>query len=177
MKKILFTIVGACIIFILSYFVVQIFQKAEEQQLVKENREEIPIVVLQDMTGKEFSTQNIPIKDFTLFIFFNPDCHFCQLKAEEMQKKANEFNKFNIYFISTTTEKEIQNFSEKYNLNKTENINFLHDGFNTFSTTVGANTVPFLMLYSDNRLIKTYKGSVKLDLVLEDAKKYRKTGS
>lgn len=177
-KKLIYAGFALILVLALGYLAVQIFTKSAEQKAVKENREQIPAVILQDMTGKDFPTTNIPNKDFTLIIIFNPDCHFCQLEAEEMQEKVNDFIDFNVYFISTATPKEIQNFSEIYQINQISNIKFLHDDMDSFNAAVGANTVPFMMLYNNNhQLIKTYRGSVKLDLILQDAKEYRETSS
>lgn len=175
-RKILLSIIATIVISALLYFGVNILQKAEKQNVIKQNREQIPALALEDVKGNIFNTKDINNKNLVLFIVFNPDCHFCQLEAEEMQEKITRFKGFNIYFVSVAPKKEIQNFAKLYGLENIHNITFLQDGSDNFATTVGANTVPFIMLYNkQHQLIKTYKGSIKLDVILKDAEQYRET--
>lgn len=177
-KKTLLAVLGSIVIVVLVFLGIQIYQKAEEQKIVKKNREKIPALVLENITEGTFFTKNIDKERNTLFIVFNPDCHFCQLEATEMQEKAMDFKDFNVYFVSTAPKEEIQKFAKIYGFNNSNNITFLYDHTDSFATAVGAHTVPFMMLYdAQHQLIKAYKGSVKLDLILEDAEKNRKNGS
>ncbi|MXV37706.1 redoxin domain-containing protein [Flavobacteriaceae bacterium Ap0902] len=172
-KKIIGLSLVTLLIAVFSFIVIKIFLKKEENRIIKETRITIPDFSLKDTFGNLFNNIDIPKNDFTLFIVFNPDCHFCQLEAEEMRQKSPEFKEFNIYFVSSAPIDEIKVFSENYNLNRLTNIKFLYDDTNSFSTTVGATTVPFMMLYDKNhQLIKIYQGSIKLDVILNDAKEY-----
>lgn len=177
-RKLLLGAFALSLTLILGSLAVKITQKWQEKKTIQETRQLIPALSLADMQGNSVSLKKLVEQQPGLFILFNPDCHFCQMEAEEMQEKAQEFSRIEVCFISTAPRKEIKDFAAVYALDHLKNIRFLQDSTDALATAVGANTVPFMLLYDkDQRLINTYQGSIKLDLILKDAKEHSKTGS
>ncbi len=172
-KKLLLIFVVLTIVILLGYFATQIFTKAREQDQFKNNRMYFPLFIVKDLNENEKNVKTLKDKEFILLIIFNPNCHYCQLEAEEIQIKKDQLQNFAIYFVSDAPKTEIDEFANSYHLNSVNNIVFLHDKKDKLSDYVGATGVPFMLLYNSNRkLIKTYKGSIKLDAIIKDAEKY-----
>jgi hypothetical protein len=74
-----------------------------------------------------------------------------------------------VQFILVSTEpiETIKLFSEQYNLNNQQNIAFLYDNSDIFSSRFDANSIPYLIIYDQNqKLIKKNKGQLNAKGIL-----------
>lgn len=70
-------------------------------------------------------------------------------------------------FVSTEPINAIKQFSKQYSLHNKQNITFLYDNLDIFSSRFDANSIPYVLIYNQNqKLIKKHKGQLNAKGIL-----------
>jgi thiol-disulfide isomerase/thioredoxin len=117
------------------------------------------------LNSTSHTTSNI--KNNAVFIFFfNSSCDYCQSEAKLLNENREAFKSVTVYLFSTEPLENIQAFKEKY---LPDNDDFIVGKVDVraSSEVFGLKSFPYTLIYDkDNRLVKTYKGIVKLEALL-----------
>jgi thiol-disulfide isomerase/thioredoxin len=117
------------------------------------------------LNSTSHTTSNI--KNNAVFIFFfNSSCDYCQSEAKLLNENPEAFKIVTVYLFSTEPLENIQAFKEKY---LPDNDDFIVGKVDVraSSEVFGLKSFPYTLIYDkDNRLVKTYKGIVKLEALL-----------
>lgn len=105
-----------------------------------------------DSTG-QINTDNITSYPIVLF-YFSPNCPYCRAQTETIVKNIQSLKQIQFYFFSNFPLTPIRNFSEKYQLNKFENIVVGQDYENFFGDHFKTPGVPYMAVYGKNKLLK-----------------------
>jgi thiol-disulfide isomerase/thioredoxin len=130
----------------------------------------LPEINLSSLNGKfEINSSNKPL----MIMFFKPDCHHCEYEFEVMNKRIDQLDYINIYFV-TTDKKYIQDsvFSKWNNLANKNNVVFAYIDENEFKEKIGINITPVFLFYSSAGVLEDkILGETKFDRILGSVKK------
>lgn len=167
MKKAIKAIVIVCILGIVSFLSYKVAIGTQEKNEIAEQLETIPEFEFLTLEQQPFTKADLKPNLNTIFIYFNSQCDFCQHEAQSISNNLDSFKNVQIIFISTESIDTIKKFSEQYNLNNQQNITFLNDNLNTFSSRFDANSIPYLLIYdNEQKLIKKHKGQLNAKGIL-----------
>ncbi|PIB33049.1 hypothetical protein BFP78_01955 [Gaetbulibacter sp. 5U11] len=166
-KKTILIIVAVTVLGLLSFLGYNVISKTKEKNQIAKQLETVPEFEFLTLDQKPFTKANLKTNLNTIFIYFNSQCDFCQHEAQSISDNLDSFKNVQIIFISTESIDTIKKFSEQYNLNNQQNITFLNDNLNTFSSRFDANNIPYLLIYDQNqKLIKKHKGQLNAKGIL-----------
>lgn len=153
---------------LLSYLGYNVIIKAKEKNEIAKQIQTIPEFEFLTLKQQPFTKANLKLSQNTIFIYFNSACDFCQHEAQSISDNLESFKNVQFIFVSTEPITTIRQFSEQYNLNNKQNITFLYDNLNTFSSRFGAASIPFILIYdSEQKLIKKHKGQLNAKGILK----------
>lgn len=167
MKKAIKVIVIVCVLGIVSFLSYKVVTGTQEKNEIAKQLQTIPEFEFLTIEQQPFTKTNLKPNLNTIFIYFNSECDFCQHEAQSISDNLESFKDVQFIFISTEPITTIRQFSEQYNLNNKQNITFLYDNLNTFSSRFGAAFIPFILIYNnEQRLIKKHKGQLNAKGIL-----------
>ena len=167
-KKIILFICVVSILSLLSYLGSSIVRKTKEKNIIEQQLQVIPKFELLTLDEKVFNNSSLKPNLYTIFIYFNSECDFCQHEAQSISDNLNEFIDVQFIFVSTESIADIQQFSEQYALTDKENITFLHDKKTIFSTQFDATSIPYILIYDKNqKLLEKRKGQLNASGILK----------
>ncbi|SFF46752.1 peroxiredoxin family protein [Thermoflexibacter ruber] len=141
-------------------------KKAEEKAQAKEKIQTMPDFEFLALDSTVFSVADLAGRK-TILVYFNSTCEHCQYEASEISKQIDKFSNVNLLFVSEQNLAEIRTFSERYSLDKQENIKFLKAPDNGFYKVFGSNPIPSIFIYNTKKqLVKNYKGETKVELLM-----------
>lgn len=159
-KTILFIVIIG-VLGLLCYLVYGVILKAKEKNKIAKQLELIPEFEILTLQQQSFTKDNLKPNTNTIFIYFNSECEFCQHEAQSIASNLDKFKNVQFIFVSTESNTTIQQFSEQYNLNNQQNITFLYDSLDTFSSQFNASSIPYILIYDKNqKRIKKHKGQL-----------------
>ena len=168
MKKYLKIFIPLVFISLVSFLGYKIVTKINYKKEVAANIKTIPDFKYQNLQGESFSNKNLKKGTPTLFIYFNSECEYCNEETKMIQERLNEFNRYQLVFVSFEKPELIKTFAQKYNLLNYDNIHFVCDTKVTFATTFDVQSLPCLVLYDKNQqLIEKLKGQTKVEVLLK----------
>lgn len=151
------------------FFGIETYQKYKEKKQVSLATAQMPAFIFYRMDGSSFSKDNLIKDKNVLFVFFNPDCEYCQMEARDFFNHREQFSRLQILFISSAEITAIREFSEKYGLNQLPNVAFLQDREETFYDLFKVKGIPYMVMYqASGEKINTYKGVVSIEKILKD---------
>lgn len=166
-KKTILFIVIIAVLGLLSYFGYNIITKAKEKNEIAQKQKTIPDFKFLTLEQQSFTKTNLSSNLNTIFIYFNSECDFCHQEAQSISDNLNSIKNVQFVFVSTETTATIQQFSEQYHLNNKQNITFLYDNLDTFSSRFGASSIPYILIYDKNqKLMKKHKGQLNAKGIL-----------
>ncbi|AUS06531.1 peroxiredoxin family protein [Pseudotamlana carrageenivorans] len=158
-KKTILIVVTITILGLLSYLGYNIISKTKEKNQIAKQLEIVPEFEFLTLEQQPFNNANLKPKLNAIFIYFNSECDSCQHEAQSINDNLENFKNVKFLFVSREPIETIQQFSEKYKLNNQQNITFLYDNLDMFSSRFDANSIPYLLIYNKNqKLIKKHKG-------------------
>lgn len=167
MKKAIKVIVIACVLGIVSFLSYKVAIGTQEKNEIAKHLETIPKFEFLTLKQQPFTKASLKLCQNTIFIYFNTECDFCQHEAQSISDNLESFKEVQFMFVSTEPINTIRQFSEQYNLNNKQNITFLYDNLNTFSSRFGAASIPFILIYdNEQKLIKKHKGQLNAKGIL-----------
>lgn len=167
-KKIIIFIVVIGVVGLLSYFGYNIITKTKAKNAIAQQLQTLPDFEFKTLEQQPFSKVNLNANLNTVFIYFNSECDFCQHEAQSISDNVSSFNHAQFLFVSTESIATITQFSEYYKLDNQQNITFLYDNLNTFTSRFDAGSIPYILIYDKNqKLIKRHKGQLNAKGILK----------
>ena len=137
-------------------------------ELDKKNKQKNHIESFEYLTlEEEKSTFNLNNTQNTLFIYFNSECEFCQIKARDILENKELIKEYELFFISDEEIDEIIKFSKDWKLDNLENIHFLKDANHSFKDQFNIKSIPSVIFYTKND-VDFYKGSYSIKYILNE---------
>lgn len=119
-----------------------------------------------DIDSVAHTLQN-PKKQTVFVLFFNSDCDYCQSEVRMLSENREAFRNATVYLFSTEPLAHIRAFKNKYLPGNTDFIPGQIDGIAS-SEVFGVKSFPYTLIYDKHkRLVKTYKGIVKLEALTQ----------
>jgi peroxiredoxin len=161
MKRKIKTVLILVIVFAVSFFTYKIILKTNQKRENLKAIQTIPKFSFIKLNNETFSNKNLIKNRANVLINFNSECHFCQNEAQNIQENITSLKDIQILFISSEPVEKIKNFAEMYKLSMYENITFLFDKNDTFSSIFGTNSIPSSLIYNKHqKLIKKHEGQL-----------------
>jgi peroxiredoxin len=156
------------IIFALSILISQ----AAFAQDYPETVPDFEIFTLEDGT---FTNDDVQNKNYSLFIYFNPECSHCKTTFKALELKSEEIKAADVslYPVSANTSEKTEIFFKTLapQLFALENMTVLRDDDYKFADKFFVGGYPTSYLYDKNKkLIKVYNGTSETLSFLEDLK-------
>jgi thiol-disulfide isomerase/thioredoxin len=166
-KKAILIIVLISVLGLLSYLGFNVISKVKEKNQIAKQLEIIPEFEFLTLAQQPFNKADLKPNTNTIFIYFNSDCDFCQHEAKSISDNLESFKNVQFIFVSSEPISTIIGFSEQHNMNKHQNVTFLYDNFDTFSSRFDANSIPYILIYNKKqKLIKKHKGQLNANGIL-----------
>ncbi len=151
----------------MTYMGTKMINKMKEKSKIEKKLAYIPEFNFLTLDSSNYSNLNLQSKKSTVFIYLNSECEYCQEEAQNISENLDKFGEVQLIFVSKEPIKNIQQFSEQYNLNNQPNITFLYDNNSDFSRRFDATTIPYILIYDKNqKLIKKHKGQLNTQGIL-----------
>ncbi|MBB3123342.1 thiol-disulfide isomerase/thioredoxin [Mesoflavibacter sabulilitoris] len=167
MKSVFKKAVAILLLVLLAYLVYSVVIGIQEKNQIAKQLQTIPEFEFLTLEQQPFTKADLKPEKNTIFIYFNTECDFCQHEAQSISDNLESFKEVQFMFVSTEPINTIRQFSEQYNLNNKQNITFLYDNLNTFSSRFGAASIPFILIYdNEQKLIKKHKGQLNAKGIL-----------
>ncbi len=140
--------------------------KQKEQVAQKSEVNDLPYLTTSLIDGEKVNLRELPGN--SILILFFADCDHCQREAVAIHEKINAFSKYELYFLSSNTEQEIEKFAKDYKLYDQSNVKFGKvDGGKVFQT-FGAIPTPSVYIYSAQRkLVKQFNGETNIEEIIK----------
>jgi len=107
----------------------------------------LPDFTIQQTDGSFFSKAQLPKCDYTVIIYFAPDCNHCQYEATEIIKNMDSLKNVFFVFAAYRPLDEIREFAEKYGLNTFPNIRTGRDPKYYIPAFFEVKFTPFVAVY------------------------------
>jgi len=119
--------------------------------------------------GSEVFVDSFNPHQYTVIMYFHPECEHCQYEASQIGLNAPLFEKVNMILITPDDSlKRIDDFAISYHLWDVDNLTILVDRDNRFVSYFGASLIPSVFIYGlDKRLLRMFKGEVKIKILLD----------
>jgi thiol-disulfide isomerase/thioredoxin len=130
----------------------------------------IPDFIIYTVKDSTIFNSNTIDKDGIIVLkYFSPDCSNCQEEAEAYFEKKDSLQNIRTLWISGDWAQliMIKDFAEKYNLDELNAVAIGKETTNYLVGHFGLTGVPFAAVYKDNQLIRSYKGSLDFDELIE----------
>jgi thioredoxin-related protein len=122
-------------------------------------------------THSQVSSSQIPAGSPIILLYFKTDCPFCEAETRSLIKNIDSLKDARLYFLTAVPVADLDAFTTKYHLNEYTNIVAARDYQYSFARTFKPQTVPYMAIYDgDKKLIKIFKGSVPVEMVIEALK-------
>lgn len=159
---ILLVAVFVLLITVLMYHFIQTYQ---EKKTAKEKTEVLESFSLKGVDGRVFTEKELPSNSWTVFVFFNSACHYCQSEAEQLSQLKSELDDITFLWVSSEPIEVIRHFQKTYDL---ESIIFLYDEQDALAQAWGISTIPEFLIYTtEKNLFKNHKGALRMDRLIK----------
>ena len=127
----------------------------------KDNR--MPDFKILKLDNTWFSKEQLPKNDYTIIIYFAPDCGHCQHEMKEIIKEIDKFKKVNFVWVSFKSLAEISAFYVKYEISKYPNMYMGRDLDYKLPSFYRVKFTPFIAVYDKNNLfMKAFPGGAEM---------------
>lgn len=110
---------------------------------------EIPSFNILQTDSSWFRTKDLPAKQSTVIIYFNPECGHCQNTADELSKNIANFPNVTFLWVTYLSPmNEIETFKKNFNLDSNPNIHFGKDPQYFIPAFFRVEQTPFVALYN-----------------------------
>ncbi len=169
MKQKLKIIIPITLILLVTFMGYKIFAILKQKDKIAAQIQSMPpFAFTNTSTGSIYTDANLQPNISSLIIYFHPDCEYCQEQAAGINKQIDDFNNFQLLFISHADSAAIKSFSNKYGLSGHQNIVFLEDKDLIFKSIFGKTPVPSSFIYNkQGKLVKQFKGEAKIEDLLK----------
>jgi peroxiredoxin len=120
-------------------------------------------VRLTDGTFHQMNTLN----GKTILVLFQPGCDHCQIEAVEISKNLESFKSYQVYFISSASVSNNQQFAANYGLAGASNFHFGSTTADHVVQNFGSIPTPSLYVYSENgELLTEFIGQTPIEEII-----------
>jgi|SRR5688572_22321697 len=126
---------------------------------------DFPAMTITTLDGAPFNIKELTGK--VVLILFQTDCDHCQREATAMQQNISAFQAYSLYFITTTSNEEIQAFANQYKLKDYSNVHFCRTSNRSILDSFGPIDAPSVYIYSDQKLVKAFNGETDINEILK----------
>jgi peroxiredoxin len=163
-----FTILGL-IVTLGAFMLYSMQKKIKQKKAIQENIRSLPDFTFYHLEdSSQFTPKDLVENQSILLIYFNSECEHCQYEASEIYKQQAQFKDTQVLLISSESIKAIQSFSKKYKLTQIPFLKVLKVDVEAFYKSFGSLSVPSIFIYdTDHKLVKNFKGEVKIEKLLE----------
>lgn len=161
---------GLVILFVilLGFLGIQFYSTLQEKQQQSNIIAYLPCFSLLNTESKMITQEDITKGKWTIFVFFNSECHYCQEEANQLAQLKNDLENIQFYWISSEEMNRIKEFRENYRLMEGTNIVFLQDINHQLAENWNITSTPqFLVYNAEGALIKNHKGAWRMDNLLK----------
>ena len=157
-------IIGFIIFLVLGLLIYLIGTKAIQRNEISKKLNSIPHFRLFTLKDSLFTKSNLPSNRKIVFVYFNTECEHCSGEATQIKSNIDKFQHVQFYFVSFEKTDLIKSFASNHDLTTEKNVIFLRDKKHLFSEEFGANSIPYILIYDENRkLIKKHKGVLETE--------------
>lgn len=141
------------------------FQQKKDKVKALQN---IPVFSVKDINGNTITNQNLP-EGNKIFVYFSPDCEYCQAEMNALSKINNESPNMHWIMFSSSSTQNIKQFAKRYNLLDAKNIIWCEDPMAKVYSKFAMKGMPYFLGYnSENKLIHRSTGAIKIEKLLAD---------
>jgi thiol-disulfide isomerase/thioredoxin len=127
----------------------------------------MPAFKIMRLDNSWLTKEQLPKKDYTIIIYFAPDCGHCQHEMKEIIKNIDKFNKVNFVWVSYKSMPEITEFYVKYELSKYPNIFMGRDLDYKLPSFYRVKFTPFVAVYDKKGIfVKAFEGGAEMNELL-----------
>jgi thioredoxin-related protein len=165
-KRLLGRIFYTLVLSLILIFVTITINKIQQNELIAKQIENIPLLKAQQVYINDKKWDGLGHQ--IIIIFYNSSCHICHYEIEAINENISSFNGVYLLFISDESIEQITDFGRQYKLNNRDNIWWLKMQPNDVYETFGDIGTPHIWIYNkEGHLVKEFKGSTKIDALLE----------
>lgn len=107
--------------------------------------------------------QQLPEADFTIIVYFSPDCGHCQYEAKEMINNMDSLKNTSILWVSYRDMADIKGFAETYGFYKHKNLKVGRDPNYTIPTFFQVKYTPYVAVYNKKgEYLKAFEGGIEM---------------
>ena len=144
------------------YFFIKTYQ---EKKTAKEKIEVLQSFSLENTGKTVFTEKELSSNNWTVFVFFNSACHYCQSEAEQLSQLKSGLDDITFLWVSSEPIEVIRYFQKTYDL---ESIVFLHDKQDALAQAWGISTIPQFLIYTpEKNLFKNHKGALRMNYLIK----------
>jgi hypothetical protein len=161
--KVLLVLVGGFLIFLIS----GIMTKKVKAEKAAEKIRTLPVLVMKDIWGNSFSTDQITSGPL-LITFFHPECDHCKYEISSLVSTNLIDSQLTILLVSHAKVDDIQSFMQEVGDIDGSNMFILHDPDFRMSDLYKADIIPSNFIYDKElKLAKVFKGATKPETILK----------
>ncbi|WP_163176043.1 peroxiredoxin [Bacteroides sp. 51] len=161
--------------FALSLFLVALITLIAVQLNIRHNKysaiQKLPNIELMTIDGTLIKLHELNLKNKIFLIFlFHPECEFCLMELQDIILNKDELSSIDLLIVSTATIGEIKDLFNDYPLDSINNVVIASDYKGEFCEIFKIKSPPVWFIYSDNELIKSFKGTMSIKNILQFTK-------
>ncbi|MEN9598268.1 MAG: hypothetical protein RL596_579 [Bacteroidota bacterium] len=119
-----------------------------------------------------FAKKDIKPYEYTVIIYFSPDCGHCQYEAKEIVKNIDSLKNILFIWVSYRDFKDIKKFYRQYNLDALPNMVMGRDPQYFIPSFYQVRYTPFIALYDKNQhYLTSWDMGVEISELLEFVRK------
>jgi peroxiredoxin len=127
---------------------------------------DLPQMIATKPDGSQLNMKELTGK--TVLVLFQTDCDHCQREATAIQENISAFKPYSVYFITTSTQQQIEAFAKEYRLDDYPNVHFCQTTSQSILDNFGAIDAPSLYIFSsDRKLVKSFNGETTIGEILK----------
>jgi thiol-disulfide isomerase/thioredoxin len=127
-----------------------------------------PLHLLAGDSTTIINKESLQHKRPVVIILFSPECSHCQHEAAELVRSRDSFSDIQLVFSTTYPLSSMNQFAEKYELNKLKHVMIGRDIHYSLPSFYGIKNLPYVALYNKNgKLLTTFEGSAEVPKLLQ----------
>jgi len=139
----------------------------------KSEKKELPVITLTDIFQNKSHTLTDNYGQFTIILFFDPECDLCKDKVILLSENCNLLKNTRLFMISVAPKEAIISFftDNNININICNNIFIISAFEEIISNKFEYPIFPSIYIYNEkNVLIKKFNYSVKIDEIINSTR-------
>ena len=168
MKKIIILIIVlALFVSVIALLAIKIQKTNDEKNLSDSSLLSIPSIEVYNLSNESLKLDSLCAEGKTIIVCFDTGCEICHVEAREFRRLQDKFKDSRVVFISNNAVDEIRKFITDNELENSGYI-FLNDRDYQLVRNYDIPTTPFMLLYIDSKLYKSYKGGINIEQIIKD---------